>query len=111
MAHSVKNPHIKHAIIHATDYKQREDGRFAERYLCIQVVDITDSKVAHRKKDVTCKNCLQIIGTKEICVMCGEITDNIIIIPDKPNSKDEMMKIWRRTVNAGDAVCAECFFK
>ena len=50
---SIKNIHIKHWV----EPRSYSDDRL--RYTCIQACDITPEKVAKKRKDVTCKNCLK----------------------------------------------------
>lgn len=55
---TIKNPHIKHWI----EPMAYTDDRMA--YTCNQAVGITPEKVAKKRKDVTCKNCLKRMDRK-----------------------------------------------
>jgi hypothetical protein len=103
MAHSIKNPQIKHGV--------KLDMDCVDRYICQTCCDVTPLKVVYQKKDITCKNCLKILGKKEICTFCGYIVDDWVVIEDKPHPQDWMMIIWRKIVDAGDIVCSECYVK
>jgi len=107
-AHSIKNPQIKHAV----EIKSDSTMDIYESYLCIGCVDATPSKIARQKKDVTCKNCLRIIGKREICANCGFLVDDYVVIEDPPDPRDEPMKCWLRVgMRKGDIVCSECYVK
>jgi len=109
MAHSIKNPQIKHAI---QLYDDVGNGDLIDRYLCVTTCDITKEKIAFQKKDVTCKNCLRILGEKELCAQCGCIVDDWVVIEDLPDPRDEPMKCWLRVgMKKGDIVCSECYVK
>jgi len=106
MAHSIKNPQIKHAIELIADINMN----LHNYYLCIHACSVTMDKVVYQKKDVTCKNCLKIIGNKEICMQCGYIVDEWVVIEDPAESG--IMAIWLKMgMKKGDIVCSECFFK
>ena len=107
MAHSIKNPQIKHAIELISDINMS----LHNYYLCNHACSTTMDKIVYKKKDVTCKNCLKIIGKKEICAQCGYLVDDWVVIED-PDQRDWVMQVWRNMgMNKGDIVCSECYFK
>jgi hypothetical protein len=105
---SIKNPQIKHATHLVPDGGMQ----LHNRYLCQGCCDTTLEKIVWRKKEVTCKRCLQIIGEKEICLQCGYIVDDWVAIENPADSDDWIMKVWLSMgMKNGDIVCSECYFK
>lgn len=108
MAHSIKNPQIKHV----TMLQQRGNGDLDDVYICNHSCSITESKVVFQKKDVTCKNCLKQLKGKQVCAQCGCIVpeeEAVLIVPSEKGNT--LVDEWLKYVKSGDYVCSECIIK
>src|SRR3972149_3404419 len=63
--HSIKNPQIKHLLVHELDYNPfgAIHASVIIHYLCMGACGITPEKSTWKLEEVTCKNCLRDVKT------------------------------------------------